>query len=1090
MRRLSLIILLSFLSVSLFAQSPEQMGGTYYAYPGPPEEKVSLTAPEGYSPFYISHYGRHGSRWMTNDQRYKAILEPFTHKDNLTPFGKQVEKMLQKAWRNAQGNGGMLTPLGALQHKGIAQRMSGNFPEIFQNGEIGVQAFSSTYPRCRASMKSFTGELLRLNPSIEMDISEDKSNMDFIAYTPKELKDFEDRLYVPVAVSPDRLMGVLFKDPSKVKDQENLLRELYFLASDMQDIPLDIDLLSIFSREELLALYGWNNKKMHLLHGKTAQNGGMAQKASIPLWENIVSLSDKALEGNDKSATLRFGHDSNLMRLLTLMDMDYPYPMDQVLPMAANLQMVFYRKNCSPTLVKFLLNEREVTLPIESPYPHFYRWDDVKAHVGKRIERLKHLEHLNTLPTMVGTAASVLESAGRYGKGSEEKGQTLPAVLSPNGQSFWTPQTRATEKKCVSPYYYADTLFHGIRCSHWIVGGCTQDWGSFTISAMGGDLRTAVEDISTPFSHSEEISHPHYYSVRLPREGLRVEVTSTSHCASIRITPEKDGPVHIVLTPNSDEGQGFSTADSEGRILYSCNPVHRIYQGKGLSAGFSGHMVLTYGFPAEAGVKDACSYISFQGVRGKSVEIKASCSFTGKEGALSNLKTELSDKDFEKTADLLSRQWCERFHRIDVESKDTLLMREFYAALYRASFLPRELSDCDGSYPKFASGEIIMGEGKHFTDYSMWDTYRALHPLLALLEPTLDGQMMQSLADMYSQGGWMPIFPCWNSYTAAMIGDHCASAIADAYVKGIRNFDAQKAYEGLRKNAFDSPSEEEYLDGKGRRALTSYLRYGYIPLEDPVEEAYHKKEQSSRTLEYAYDDFALSCLAKALGKGEDHAVLAQRSENWRNVFNEKGWVAGRHSDGSFEPLSDVTVREDFLTEGASCHYSWYVPQNVEGLIGVMGGEDEFCSRLDALFEKGYYWHGNEPCHQVAYLYNFAGQPWKTQKWVRRTLSSEYAPFPGGLSGNDDAGQMSAWYVFSTMGFYPVCPGIPYYSVGSPAFEKVTLNLENGNTFTLNAKGASRENIYILNSSKTTISHEEIISGKTVDFEMGPNPDIH
>jgi len=913
--------------------------------------------------------------------------------------------------------------------------------------------------------------------------------MDFIAYTPKELKDFEKGLDVDLGVSPERLMKSLFKDPSKVSDPVTLFKELYFLASDMQDIPLDVDLFSIFTDEELRAAYQWNNRKMHLLHGNTAQNRGMAQKASIPLWRHIDAYARKAIEGNAEGATLRFGHDSNLMRLLSLLKIRHGYGMDEVLPMAANLQMVFYRKEGESTLVRFLLNERETTIPVEEVCPHFYRWDDVRDFVENRIEALSHLEQLNYLNTMVGTANSVLESAGRYGKGSEEKGQTLPAVLYPNGQDFWTPQTRATEKKCVSPYYYADSLFHGIRCSHWIVGGCTQDWGSFTVSVLGGDLRTNIEDIATPFSHRDEESHPHYYRVRLEKEGVIQELTASSHCAVIRITPLRDGPIHIVVTPNSDEKEASVSLDPEKNLIYACNPVHRIYQGKGQSAGFSGHFVLSYDGKATLGSEGDIAYMTVEGVKGRPFEIKAASSFTGKEGALLNMETEIGGKDFEKVCEELSGAWCKRFHRIDIESPDSSLVREFYGALYRASFLPREISDCDYSRPRFGGGGIVKGDAPHYTDFSMWDTYRALHPLLTIIEPTLDGNMMQSLVDMYSEGGWMPIFPCWNSYTAAMIGDHCASAISDAFVKGIRNFDYEKAYQGLWANAFLSPSKEEYLDGKGRRALESYLKYGYIPLEDGVPDAYHKKEQTSRTLEYAYDDFALSRMASEMGKEQDARTLLERSSCWRNVFGEKGWAAGRHSDGMFEPLEDIAKRVEFLTEGASCHYSFYVPHDVKGLIEVMGGEKAFSHRLDTLFEKGFYWHGNEPCHQIAYLYNYCGEPWKTQKWVRRILSSEYAPVPGGLSGNDDAGQMSAWFIFSCMGFYPVCPSIPEYSVGSPCFEKVTLNLENGKSFTIEAEGASRENIYMIDNSRTTISHEEILDGGAVSFSMGANPPV-
>jgi len=1079
MRRFIAFIISISLAVCAMAQAPEQLGGTYYAYPGPLDTAALTPAPAGYTPIYISHYGRHGSRWMTNDKRYTDLLARFSSKKNLTRQGKAAHEMILKAWHNAEGNSGQLSPLGVTQHAGIASRMAASFPEVF--GRIcAVDAKSSTSPRCIASMNAFLDALQDAQPQINISTSSDAANMAFIAYQSPELKALEDRLNIDVDGScVESLIGRLFKKPSKVHGHQKLFTELYYLASDMQDIPLDIKLLDIFTDEELRAAYEWSNQKMYALHGDTPLNEGLAEVNAVSLWQNIEKEADEALQNGSPNATLRFGHDSNLMRLLTLMDLQHGYGMSETVPMAANLQMIFYHKEGSPTLVKFLHNENETSLPQLGKGP-YYEWNAVKEYMAGRISRAENIRRINTVNTFVGTDNSILKSAGRYGKGSEECGQTLPAVLVPNGQNFWTPQTRPTERKCVAPYYYSDPSLLGFRCSHWIVGGCTQDYGSFTISTISGEMR---EDLSTIYTHDWEVSHPHFYSVYLPQEGLTAEITATSHGSILRILPNADGPVQVVLSPNSDEGQG-SVAIREDYV-YAANPVHRIYQGKGLPAGFSGHIVMQHN--GKASIKDTTVVISFDGIKGVPIEIRTATSFTSEEGALANLKAEISGKSFEEIALETEEKWVDRFHRIEVESADEQAVKDFYGALYRASFLPRELSDCDGSYPKFANGSTVKGKGRHFTDYSMWDTYRALHPLLALIEPELDGEMMQSLVDMYAEGGWMPIFPCWNSYTAAMIGDHCASAIADAYIKGIRNFDIEKAYEGLSQNAFHYPGEEEYKDGKGRRALKSYMQYGYIPLEDGVEDAYHKQEQSSRTLEYAYDDFAVAQLAKALGQEFDYEELMDRSEYWRFVFNEDGWVAGRYEDESFAPLLSISERVPFLTEGASCHYSWYVPQNVDGLIEVMGGPEVFCERLDSLFDGGYYWHGNEPCHQIAYLYNAIGKPEKTQQRVREILASEYADAPGGLAGNDDAGQMSAWYIFSSLGFYPVCPGTPEYYIGSPSFEKATFNLSNGKQFIINALGASSKNIYIQNSNPLKLTHQQILDGGSLDFEMGPSP---
>ena len=473
-------------------------------------------------------------------------------------------------------------------------------------------------------------------------------------------------------------------------------------------------------------------------------------------------------------------------------------------------------------------------------------------------------------------------------------------------------------------------------------------------------------------------------------------------------------------------------------------------------------------------------WLTFQGKAHEPIILKAASSFTSKTGAERNFAFEAEGHDFESMTAQLAQQWIDRLHTIDVEDTDTARVKQFYGALYRASFLPREMSDTDGAYPKFANGEIVEGTRKFYGDFSMWDTYRALHPLYTLIAPKESADMMQSLVTMYEEGGWLPIFPCWNSYTAAMIGDHCAATLADAYIKGIRDFDYEKAYEGMRKNAFEMPASfEDYQNGMGRRALDSYLKYGYIPLEDGVKEAYHREEQTSRTLEYAFDDFAVAQLAKALGKDKDYEELMLRSENWRNVINPKtGYCDGRHAPkqisrkkndgGLFENNTDYVRFKSWITEGAACHYTWYVPQNVEGLIGVLGGPQKFEAKLDSVFSEGRYWHGNEPCHQIPYLYDFIGKREKTIERVAHILDTEYNDTPGGLSGNDDAGQMSAWYVFSSLGFYPVCPATDRYILAAPRFQKITLNLQEGRSYTITPTSLPQDRNYI--------TQEEIIRG--------------
>lgn len=703
-----------------------------------------------------------------------------------------------------------------------------------------------------------------------------------------------------------------------------------------------------------------------------------------------------------------------------------------------------------------------------------------------------------------------------FGKNTEEYGQTLPAVLEPNGMNFWTPQTRDSEEKCIAPYYYRDSLFQGFRNSHWIVGGCTQDYGSMTLMPLSGTLRCQAGERATRFSHADEVATPAYYAVSLPDEGIRAELTARSRSAIFRFTYQQAGKAYLVVTPNSDEGQGFVCIDTVNNRIYGYNPVHRIYQGWGQPAGFSGHFVVEfqkkisgYGTFSADSLFEAVSqqtgrpavgtYVAFDVAAGEEVLVKAASSFVDADGAQRNLLSEIPHWDFEQTRHELTDIWERRFSLIQVESDDREALAKFYGAFYRSSFLPRTYNDVDGRYPAFATGKPVMqlAEGQtYYDDYSLWDTYRALHPLVNLITPQRGGEMMQSLVCKYEQGGWMPIFPCWNSYTSAMIGDHGTAALADAWIKGITNFDMEKAYEGMRKNAFDRPATlEEYRNGMGRRALDSYVKYGYIPLEDSVPDAFHTCEQVSRTLEYAYDDFALAQVAGVLEKTDDCRALMERARNYRNVIDPRtGYAQGRHADGTFLNDDNAFRFTRFITEGAPCHYTWYVPQDPYGLMALMGGREVYAAKLDSMFTEGRYWHGNEPCHQVAFMFNYAGQPWKTQQAVRHILDTEYHNTPGGLAGNDDAGQMSAWYVFAAMGFYPVCPGTPYYMLASPSFPVVTLYPEGGHPFTVKAKGASARNIYIqratLNGRPYTrnyLNHADIVQGGVLELEMGPEP---
>lgn len=700
---------------------------------------------------------------------------------------------------------------------------------------------------------------------------------------------------------------------------------------------------------------------------------------------------------------------------------------------------------------------------------------------------------------LIGTAPATTESARKHSEaGSELKGQTFPGVGQPFGMTQWTPETRTTEDKCISPYYFNDRYITGFRGSHWMSGSCTQDYGSLTLMPFSTTRIDTLKGIpASRFSHQNETATPAFYRVILESFGIQTELTGTVRSGMMRISFSGTGKNYLQIRANSDEQVGKVWFDQQRNEIVGYNPAHRIYQGKGQPAGFSGYFVIRFdqSFEVIAQTNNPQQLVVSLGNE-KIVQVKIGTSFTSLEAASNNLDMEIAGWNFDQVRKTSEAEWNRVLSRVEVEgdSKDDKI--KFYTALYHCFQLPRTASDVDGSYQGFAQDTTIhKAVGfTYYDDFSMWDTYRCLHPLLALLEPKRSLDMVKSLILKAEQGGWMPIFPAWGNYTAAMIGDHVSTMISDAYAKGITGFDTQTAYQYMRQNAFDSPTEKEYLDGKGRRALKSYLKYGYIPLEDSVWQAFHRREQVSRTLEYAFDDFALAQFAKSLGKSDDYNILTKRAQNYRNVFDTKtNYVRGRYADGRWiEPFNPL-AKASFICEGTPYQYTWYVPQDIPGLMKLMGGREAFLKHLNTFFDAGYYWHGNETDQQAAYLFTMAGEPKTTQKWIRKIVAEEYGTGPGGLSGNEDAGQMSAWLASSMMGFYPVCPATDQWIMGVPLFRKITVHLENGKKLVLNAPENCPEKPSIQSVKwngktypETWFSHQKMLQGAVIDFEMGNN----
>lgn len=701
--------------------------------------------------------------------------------------------------------------------------------------------------------------------------------------------------------------------------------------------------------------------------------------------------------------------------------------------------------------------------------------------------------------------------------GTAGDGETFPAVGVPFAMTNWTPQTRTGEEKCVAPYYAADTRIQGFRGSHFLSGSCTQDYGSFTVMALATNAKLGAVEQSSSFSHTHEHASPYLYSVDLADSGIHADLTGSERSGMMRFRFAPGAKTGwISIENNLRLGNGLVRIDPVRQEITGKNPIYRLYAGANRPAGFAGYIVIQFdhrfkvggtwtGTLRHDGALEQSSaagrpgaFVSFDLPADETIQVRMGTSFTSVEEARRNLTAEMPDWDFDAAVARAHSAWNAALSSILVagSSPDRPI---FYTALYHSMLLPRIYSDRSGTYPRFGGGGTIE-TAKDFTyycDYSVWDTFRAVHPLLTILDPDRERDMVKSLIAKGEQGGFLPIFPAWNSYTSEMVGDHAGAIITDAYVKGIRGFDAEAAFRLMRKNATERPSTEAaYRDGQGRRALDSYLKFGYIPLEDHVPNAFHGNEQVSRTLEYAYDDYVLSVLARALGHTVDADAFAERARNYRNVIDpDTGFARGRHADGSWDSPFDPAATYTYITESTPFVYTFFVLQDIPGLIGTVHGREAFVQKLDALFNGGYYDHGNEPSHHIAYLYDDAGVPSKTQLHVHDVMSKLYRNSNDGLAGNDDAGQMSAWYVMSALGFYAVTPGTPRYSIGTPRFDDVTVKVGQGRQLHIRAAGAESGKFYVrsirLNGlllERTYLLHSEIEGGGELVFEMSDRPE--
>ncbi len=710
--------------------------------------------------------------------------------------------------------------------------------------------------------------------------------------------------------------------------------------------------------------------------------------------------------------------------------------------------------------------------------------------------------------------------------GTQGEGNTYPGAQVPFGMVVVSPDTEKKEWGAASGYEYSDGTLYGFSFLH-LHGTGIPDMGDILLQPRVGEvhLNPGTKDLKekgylSRFSHTRESASPGYYSVMLDDYGVRAELTATSRAGMLRCTfpASKEAHVLLDLAHVLQHKVIWSRVQvRDGQTLVGMHQVRgwakerTVYFAARFSKPFKGLRLFsdkkpaqydsfkTYRFVSErhAFGPDVQAVADFETAAGEQILVKVGISALSEAGALRNLEAEMPDWAFDSYVQAARRAWNRELSRFQIEGTDTQKVT-FYTGVYHAFMAPNEYSDVDGRY-RGQDQQIHAEAGfRNYTTFSLWDTYRAVHPLFNLVQPERNQDMVRSLLEAYRQSPdkLLPIWNFWNNETWCMVGYHAVPVIVDAYFKGMKGIDWNLALEACVASA-----THPTYDG-----LADYERLGYVPFD-------RENESVSKTLEYAYDDACIARLARALGKQDLAERFEKRAQSYRNLFDAKlGLMRPKDSKGMWmEPFETRAFAHlGPFTEGTTWQYSWSVAHDIPGLIGLFGGREAFARQLDKVFSStektvaegtddiqgriGDYWHGNEPSHHVAYLYALAGQPWKTQALVRRLVDSQYGDKPNSLCGNDDCGQMSAWYLFSAMGFYPVNPGEARYVLGSPALPRITLELGHGKRFTVRAENFSPENVYVqrlaLNGKpwrSVFLPHEAIVAGGELVFTLGPRP---
>ena len=717
-------------------------------------------------------------------------------------------------------------------------------------------------------------------------------------------------------------------------------------------------------------------------------------------------------------------------------------------------------------------------------------------------------EPVDYVSTLVGTESKIQLSTGN----------TYPAVAMPWGMNFWMPQTGKMGDGWA--YVYRADKIRGFKQTHqpspWI-----NDYGQFSILPITGKAEFDQDKRASWFSHKAEIATPYYYRVYLADYDIVAELAPTERACAMRFTyPENDKSFVVVdafdkgsyvkILPEKQMIVGYTTKNSGG-----VPDNFKNYFVVKFDKPFTYKAAVADGTVGEGNTEATCNHagaiIGFQTKRGEVVNVQVASSFISEEQALRNLG-ELKDGCFDRIKAEGRKTWNDVLGKIEIEDQNIDHKRTFYSCLYRSVLFPRSFFEYDAQgkvvhYSPY-NGKVLPGY--MFTDTGFWDTFRCLFPLLNVMYPSMNTKMQEGLVNAYKESGFLPE---WASpgHRGCMVGNNSASIVADAYLKGLRGYDAEELWKAVVHGA---NNVHPTVSSTGRLGHEYYNTLGYVPYDVKI------NENVARTLEYAYDDWCIYKFGKALGKSEKELKpFLARAYNYKNVFDpETKLMRGRNKDGKFQTPFSPLKWGDAFTEGNSWHYTWSVFHDPQGLINLMGGKQNFNQMLDSVFNvpplfddsyyggviheiremqimnMGNYAHGNQPIQHMIYLYGYSGQPWKTQYWIREVMDKLYNAHPDGYCGDEDNGQTSAWYVFSAMGFYPVCPGSNQYVLGVPYFDKLTLHLENGKQLTVTAKGNSDDTRYVnamtLNGetyNHNYLTHDAVMNGGNIVFDMSKTP---